>query len=49
MRKIRLIFKLYLQMSEKSKKNWSFWAKLISYVITTIAGFFTGNNVEQLF
>lgn len=30
-------------MSEKSKTNWSFALKVISYVITAIAGFLTGD------
>lgn len=34
-----LIFSI---MSEKSKQNWSFFFKVLSYVATAIAGFFTG-------
>lgn len=30
-------------MSQKSKQNWSFFFKVVSYVATAIAGFFSGN------
>lgn len=30
-------------MSQQSDKNWSFFFKVISYVATAIAGFFSGN------
>lgn len=36
-------------MSETSKKNWGFVLRMISYVVTAIASFLTGTNVEPLF
>lgn len=35
-------------MSEKSKKNWSFFFKIVSYVATAIASFFGGANIDSI-
>lgn len=32
-------------MSEKSKSNWSFFFKLVSYIATAVASFLTGGAV----
>lgn len=36
-------------MSEKSDKNWSFFFKVLSYVATAIASFFSGNLTDNIF
>lgn len=36
-------------MSEKSDKNWSLFFKILAYVATAVASFFTGSNVSNLF
>lgn len=35
-------------MSEKSDKNWNLFFKILAYVATAVASFFTGSNAETL-
>lgn len=35
-------------MSEKSKKNWSVFLKILSYVATAVAAALTGNTIPPI-
>ncbi len=35
-------------MSEKSDKNWNLFFKILAYVATAVASFFTGANASNL-
>lgn len=35
-------------MSEKSDKNWNLFFKILAYVATAVASFFTGSNAQSI-